>query len=526
MPITFIPFDGWTPSGGYFGEGWNTTLNIYPAFGDNRPWPRFTPATGSVVDPYMTGAYAHQWAAGMGGATYTPDALTLFCGSDSKLYSVDPSTGNFTNLSRGAAYNAHPGGWRFCSVGNDIWAANWLDVLQRRTDNTGSFADGAVSTFTPKARFLTTVREHLVVANLSNAGRYQDETAWSDANDATNFDPAATGSTSTSIAGAKRLVSIPGQITGLVGGQYLLAFKRRGIFYGEYVGAPQIFNFDVLSTSAGTAAPSSIISSRYGVFFFGQDGIYRISGLSEPQKVSPPGVDQYLFNGTLNGMNSVYTTGSREDTQLYAFQMCDRPLIGWAFGAWSDPANSLLLLYNPVTDKWGTASVGYVSSGGGLAAGSVGAVFSLPFALTGYDSVAGLLFDGVHTAYAPLSRSGVVWGPSLSLNFRPVNVDSQARQKRGNQFGQSMLHGVLPVFSKTTTSGTALTESVTAEALLDPHGAPITPETRVSTDRNAISGYYPFTLSGRFFRISIQCAAEDFANFEGVFVHFEELGPE
>jgi hypothetical protein len=458
----------------------------------------------------MTGGHAHQWMTGIGSLAYTPDALTMFCGSTSKLYSLD-GFGTFVNLSRGAAYTAHPAGWKFDSVGNDIWAANGVDVLQRRTDNTGSFADGVVSTFVPKPRHLATVREHQVVANLSNAGRFQDEIAWSDANDATNFDPAAAGSSSTSIAGAKRLVSIPGQITALVGGQYLLAFKRRCVYYGEYSGPPQIFGFDVLSTNIGTAAPSSVIVTRYGTFFFGPDGFYKIVGLSEPQKVSPAGVDQYLFGGVLNGQATVFSVGSREDTQLYAFEFSERPLIGWALGNWTDPANAFVIVYNPVAEKWGIATVGYVS-GGTLSEGNVGSVIHLPFSGTGYGSIVGMLYDGVRTYYAPLSSSGIVRSPALSLNFRPTFDDGMPRQ------GQSQILGVLPVFSKTSLGAAALTESVTVEALLDPHNNTWNTETRVSTDRDTITGAYPFQIAGRFFRISIQCAAEDFANFEGCFI--------
>jgi hypothetical protein len=84
---------------------------------------------------------------------------------------------------------------------------------------------------------------------------------------------------------------------------------------------------------------------------------------------------------------------------------------------------------------------------------------------------------------------------------------------------QSLVYGVLPVFSKVGgTASTALTESVTVESLLDPHLGVWKNETATSAARDTIAGFYPSQVAGRFFRITINCAAEDFANFEGVYI--------
>jgi hypothetical protein len=521
MGITFIGFDGWAPSGSYFGEGWNTVMNAYPAYGDWRPWRQFIPfAATKITGGPVNGSFAHLWNSGAGTGSYLPDAQTLFAGTPTSLYTVNPTTGAFTAVPRGAAYTASPAGWRYASVGNDIWAANWVDNLQLRAGNTGAFADGVTSAFKPKARFLATVREHLVAGNLSNAGRFPDELAWSDADAATNFDPPAAGSTSTSIAGSKRLVSIPGQLTGLVGGQYLLLFKRNAIYYGEYVGSPQTFNFDVLSPNIGTAFPSSIINSRYGIFFFGPDGFYRIEGLSAPQKISTPGIDRYFLALNLT-VGSPYVAWE-EDTQLEGFQLPHLPLIGWQFRFdIADAPNRQAIFYNPVTQAW---SVSEVASQVEFSAGPTSLV-TRPYAAEGlYPTLGAFWWDGTYSSYAPLSGSSDdVLAPTFELNFRPVNADSQSRQKIGNEKGQSTLLGVLPVFSKTVAAGDALTESVTAESFRDPHGAVTSTETSGYTLRDVMSGFYPFRIAGRFFRVTINCSSEDFASFAGCFVHTEEL---
>ena len=521
MATTFIPFDGWTPSGSYFGEGWNSAFNLFPAYSDWRPWRKFIspPSTSSVVDGPMIGRHVHFWSSGLGTADYLPDNPTIFAGSPAHLYEVSQFTGVFTDRSRAALYTPNNAGWRFDSIGNDIWACNWVDPMQRRTGNAGLFANGVTSTFKPVPRFLAPVREHQVVANLNQTGRFYDEVAWSDADDATNFDPPAGGSTSLSIAGSKRLVSIPGQITGLVGGQYGLAFKRACIFYLEYTGDTQVFRPDVLSSNVGTAFPSSIIDSRYGVFFLGPDGFYQIQGLAAPVKISPPGVDQYLTFSALYQVPPILTW--QEDIQVEGFRFGPAPLIGWIFRYnWADHGNNLAILFNPATNAWAQVQVAGTDDLAELLGPKVTAVLDLP---NGNSQLAALTWDNTASRYAALEWEGVgstVWPPSLSLNFRPANVDGSKRA------GQSRLNWVLPTFSKWDVNGAPLSATVTVEAMLDPFlGTYGAPTVMPPANRDRISGVYPIQLAGRFFRITIDCADEDFASFEGVWVDEDQLSP-
>lgn len=518
MAIVFVPFDGWSPSSSYFGEGWSSTLNLYPAYDTWRPWRHFVPFAPQVLGNPMNGAYVHTWNSGVGSATYLPDAQTVFSGTVANLHTIDPATGTFANVSRAAPpYTANSAGWRYASVGNDVWAANWLDLLQRRVNNAGLFTDGVVSTFSPKARFIATVREHLLSANLSNAGRFQDELAWSDADDATNFDPAAAGSTSTSLAAAKRLVSIPGQITGLLGGEYAIAFKRLGMYVLQYTGTVQVFQPDVLSPHVGTAYPSSIINSRYGIFFLGPDGFYSMAGLSAPQKFSPPGIDQILLDSDL--MNSPPAAAWQEDIQVVGFQFTGWPLIGWSFRyKRTDPGNQVALLYNPVTQQWSQVQTSGLNASAPPATEFTTAMVERPYAPTLYESLAALTWDGTSAKYAPLGLPASVVAPTMRLNYRPANFDEAL------PLGQSQITGVLPMFSKTAVDGVALTPSITVEALLDPALGNWNTETRISTERDTVAGWYPFQTAGRLFRITVSgVAAEDFASFEGVFVDQKAL---
>lgn len=514
MPPTFIPFDGWSPGGGYFGEGWASCNNLMPFYSSWRPLRQFVPVTGigtgTTFGP-MTGAHSHFWMSGGGTSSYVPDDTTLFAGSKTRLFTVSPSLGTFTDVSRAANYGAgagtEPAGWRFASVGNDIFATNWFDPVQRRTNNAGLFANAFTSAFTPVPRHLATIREHLVGANLSNAGRFQDEVVWSDADNAINFDPPS--GTSTSIAGSKRLFSVPGQLTGLIGGQYGIAFKRLAIYYLEYTSTTQVFRPDVLSSHVGTAYSSSIINTRYGVFFLGPDGFYQIAGLSEPVKISPPGIDQFLLDTNFSFQGNALTA-SLEDTQAVGFHWPGIPLIGWLYRTdWSASGNTACVLYNPVERRWAS---GAVDLSGATVLPSMMSV--RPYASTVWNPVAALTWNGSESRYAPLDHLGTTpRAPSLELRYRPAGLD------RVNHQQQSIVSGVMPLFSKTTVDAASLTESVTVSTLLDPHNDVWKTEgPRLASERDTVSGMFPFQATGRFFKITITCAAEDFANFEGVFV--------
>lgn len=511
MPPVFVPFDGWSPSKGYFGEGWET-FNLYPSFGTWRPWRQFDDFTATaVVDGPMTGRHVHIWSSGVGGGTYAPDAPTLFCGSPTKLYSVNSATGSFTDLS-GAAYNSNGAGWRFASVGNDIWAVNWLDEMQRRTNNAGAFANGVVSTFKPKPRFVATVREHLVGANLSNAGRFQDEVVWSDADDATNFDP-ATG-VSTSLAASKRLTSIPGQITGLVGGQWGYAFKRDCVFILEYTGTTQVFRPDVLDPTIGTSDPSSIVRTRNGLYFRGPEGFYVIRGISPPQRLPIPGVDQFLLDGAFSERPASYVANI-EDMRTLGFQHPTLPLIGWAIRRnWDFTGCDEALLFNTVTEQWAYVQVEVPGSATSTA---VTALAELPYGTDAYDALGAFKWNPA-SGLSMFSRLGSApWGAVMSTRYRPANFETATRQ------GQTSFMGILPMFSKTVSSAPALTPSVTVATMLDPFNDEFRSETRSAADRDSVSGMIPFQIAGRLLKVTIACTTgEDFADFPGMWIFQEQ----
>lgn len=521
MAWVWIPFDGWSPGTARFGEGWSRVEDLAPIFDAFRPWHRFdAPDSGGVAFGPMVGSHAHLWSAGVGTSSYVPDSATIFTGSKTRLFTLDPETGVFTDVSRAANYGAagEPAGWRFETIGNDIWATNHLDAMQRRTNNAGLFANGCTGAFLPQPRFIAAIREHLLGGNLSNAGRFQDELVWSDADNATDFNP-PTG-TSTSLAGSKRLTAIPGQITGLVGGQYGLAFKRRAIFYLEYTGTSQVLRPDVLSPHVGTPYGSSIINTKHGIFFFGTDGFYRINGLAAPEKLSPPGLDVTLL-ASLFASQPASLSAQSEDMQMRGFQFPGMPLIGWSFRLdWLLPGNDLLLVYNPLTNQWADVDGrGWIDVGEGTGV-AISTIIERPYAENVWEALGAVTWDTSNSRYAPLHATKV-WSPAAGMRWRPAGIDEAK-----HPLTQRMIKGVLPVFTKI--DDVNITPAIRIEKLLDPFDdqslSPDPGEIRTAAERDPHSGVYPFELAGKFFEVNVLCTDdEDFAHFAGLWVWEEAL---
>jgi len=94
-----------------------------------------------------------------------------------------------------------------------------------------------------------------------------DKVWWSAIDDAANFDISETNQ-----ADFQRLLSVPGPITGLSGGEYGLIFKASGIYRMDYVGTPLIYRFEEISSLWGTTYPRSIVRVDQDVYFMSPYG--------------------------------------------------------------------------------------------------------------------------------------------------------------------------------------------------------------------------------------------------------------
>jgi hypothetical protein len=221
----------------------------------------------------------------------------------------------------------------FTQFGPSLIAANGVGKLQ--VWNLGSsslFADLAAAA--PAAKFVTTVRDFVVAANVAGE---ENKVYWSDINDETDWTPGLASQADSQV------MPDGGDITGLAGGEFGIVFLERAIYRMTYAGSPYFFQFDAINRTLGCISAGSIINYAGLTYFLADDGFYVCDG----QTTKPIGtekIDRWFFdNANLTaiklGMSSAIDTEKR--------------LITWLFPAQN--GDNLLLIYNISLNKWSYA---------------------------------------------------------------------------------------------------------------------------------------------------------------------------
>ena len=296
---------------------------------------------------------------------YIDDLVEIYAGDQSDLYLVE-STG-FTDLS-GTTYASgtdltRP--WDFASWGNDVIATNYVDPVQIRTDGSGNFADMITSTNVPKARFVAAVRNQVFLGHCEGDGGTVDMVWWSGIDDASDFDPSI--STQSDF---QRLRDTPGQITGLVGGQYATIFKRHSIYRADYVGLPVIFDFRLVSEGIGTPYPRSIVQVGSDIYFYTGSGFAVVRNGSSVNLIGDESVSRFIADLDFSEYALRVEEESQdvfEDLAMFGAYDPNSRLIFWFFSGANgymfeddtSPASIRNVVYNDVavhdtrTGRWG-----------------------------------------------------------------------------------------------------------------------------------------------------------------------------
>ena len=230
-------------------------------------------------------------------AAKDPDGDTiLFAAGNEAVYTIS-GIGAMTDVS-GETYDANAR-VRFTQFGNNIIFTNNGQPLQSYVMGSSSaFAD--LSANAPIAKYITVVRDFVVVANTYEDGAQQQfRVRWSDLNDETEW--------TTSDTTQADFQDIPdgGQIMGIRGGEFGIILLERGIVRMSYIGTPFIFQFDNISRGKGCLSSGSIAQYQGVTFFLSDDGFYMCDG----QQVTPIGaekIDRWFFaNANENEINDM-----------------------------------------------------------------------------------------------------------------------------------------------------------------------------------------------------------------------------
>lgn len=197
----------------------------------------------------------------------------------------------------------------------------------------------------PVAKYITVVRDFVVVANVNESGvQQQYKVQWSDLNDETEW------TTSETTQADFQELADGGQIVGICGGEFGLVLLEKAIYRMSYVGTPFIFQFDNISRGKGCIAAGSIAQYQGVAFFLSDDGFYMCDG----QKVTPIGaekIDRWFFDNADQGAFDKMSVAVDPITKT----------IFWNFKTNAGTYNQLI--YSFKVGKWtrGDMQVGYVS---------------------------------------------------------------------------------------------------------------------------------------------------------------------
>mgnify|MGYP000692801413 CR=1 FL=1 len=157
-------------------------------------------------------------------------------------------------------------------VGNiTLVAMHASGIASRDASGTSNFA--SISGAPTCSVLLVTPLNIVVALNALSSQNHAGSDAWyaSDAGDYTNW------STGEYVTGNLR--QTPGVLTaGVVFGNDVIAFKRRGVYRGSYVGGYEKWIWRLLTPSLGAWGPGCAVSAADKVYFYGDDGFYSYDG--------------------------------------------------------------------------------------------------------------------------------------------------------------------------------------------------------------------------------------------------------
>lgn len=283
--------------------------------------------------------------------TLLSGARRIIAGTTTALYEL--TAGSWVDVTRGTG--AYTGGsdtrLSFCQFGNATIVSNKTDAMQRSVTS-GAFADIAGA---PRAEVVFSVGSFVMALNVNDGADKQD--GW---HCCASFDETDWVENIATQSASGRLVDTPGILTaGLRLGDYAVAYKKKSIYLGQYVGAPAIWDWILIpGGEAGCIGKEAICDIGGAHFFVGDDNIWIFDG-SKAVPVAENIIRQWFFDNS--------NPAARYKTKCVFDQQTKRVWIFYPSTA-SDTCDSAIV-YHTISQQWGVANrsveaaLAYVSSG-------------------------------------------------------------------------------------------------------------------------------------------------------------------
>lgn len=273
-----------------------------------------------------------------------PDGVVkLFASGRTKIYSVS-GVGALTDVSGTTYTTSATERFRFTQFGDVILATNNSEKVQAWTLGS-SYAFANLSATAPVAKYITVVRDFVVVANVyEGSAQNVYRVRWSALNDETDWTVSqATQSDYQDLADG-------GQIMGIRGGEFGIVLLERSIVRMSYIGTPFVFQFDNISRGKGCSVSGSIAQYQGLTFFLSEDGFYVCDGQSV-QSIGGEKVDRWFLNDASENDYPSMSAAIDPARKLVIWSYKDKFAVG------------KLIIYNFMTKKWtyGVSQADYIS---------------------------------------------------------------------------------------------------------------------------------------------------------------------
>lgn len=291
-------------------------------------------AFGSALTDMARGSF---WLRSTSGAAFN------FAADANHLYLFD-GVNTWDDVSKvGNVYNADA--WDFVNFQNRVIATDGgaSDLQYFDVGTSTLFADLPGSP--PRARVLGVVRDFVLLGNYEIGSEIESGgLAWCGFNNTDLWTP----SLSTQ-SGRRRTRGDGGEVVRIVSGTQGLVFREHGILLVRYVGSPNIFQVDDITSRHGTPAGRSVVWTKDLAFYYSTEGFYQLNRQSlELTAIGTNKVDQWFREHAAAG--DIFNVQGSVDRL--------RNLVFWAFRtSTSSPTFDRIIIYNWATKRWSYAEL-------------------------------------------------------------------------------------------------------------------------------------------------------------------------
>ena len=246
----------------------------------------------------------------------TDNTFRVWAGTATKLYELSGTT--YTDRTRTVGGDYALGSeeiWRFAQFGNATLAVAKSDTLQVSDTTTFANVTGA-----PKASIVETVGNFVFLFNTNEATYGDSPNRWWCAalGGYTDWTPSIATQCVTDI-----LTSVPGRIyAGKRFGNQVVVYKERGMYIGTYVGAPAVWDFQLIPGDAGCSSQEAVVNigtpDNPVHIFMGNNDFWRFDG-ARPIPLGGP-----LRNTVFSELSETYaykikTLHDRQNARVYFY---------------------------------------------------------------------------------------------------------------------------------------------------------------------------------------------------------------